>query len=61
MKKQLAEDMVAFVSPIREKAKAIYQDEDYLKKILKQGMERSRESAQETIKAVREKIGLNYF
>ena len=61
MKKQLAEDMVAFVSPIREKAKAIYQDEDYLKKILKQGTERSRESAQETIKAVRERIGLNYF
>lgn len=60
MKKQLAEDMVRFISPIREKATAIYEDRDYLKKIISRGAERSRESAQLTIKAAREMIGLNY-
>ncbi len=60
MKKQLAEDMVRFIAPIREKATAIYQDRDYLVKIISQGAERSRESAQQTIKAAREMIGLNY-
>ena len=32
MKKHLAEDMVAFISPIREKAESIREDEGYLKK-----------------------------
>ena len=61
MKKQLAEDMVAFVSPIREKATAIRKDEAYLKKIMDLGAERSRENAAQTIKAAREMIGLNYL
>jgi tryptophanyl-tRNA synthetase len=61
MKKQLAEDMVAFVSPIREKAAAIRKDEAYLKKIMDQGAERSRENASKTIKDAREMIGLNYL
>ncbi|MGZ5287421.1 MAG: tryptophan--tRNA ligase [Flavisolibacter sp.] len=60
MKKQLAEDMVTFIAPIRERATAIYQDRDYLKKIISQGAERSRVSAQQTIKAAREMVGLNY-
>src|SRR5687768_16258266 len=34
MKKQLAEDMIAFISPIRIKAENIYQDKPYLKKII---------------------------
>ena len=33
MKKQLAEDMVKFIAPIREKAAAIRNDEKYLKEI----------------------------
>ena len=61
MKKQLAEDMVAFVSPIREKATAIRKDEAFLKKIMDQGAERSRENASKTIKDAREMIGLNYL
>ena len=61
MKKQLAEDMVAFITPIREKAIAIRKDEVYLKKIMDQGAERSRENAEKTIKAAREMIGLNYL
>jgi tryptophanyl-tRNA synthetase len=61
MKKQLAEDMVRFMAPIREKANAIRSDEDYLKKVLREGAERARQSAQKTIQDVRTMIGLNYF
>jgi len=61
MKKQLAEDMVKFIAPIREKAKAIRKDESLLNKIIKEGAERSRESAGKTINAARKAIGLRYF
>jgi len=61
MKKQLAEDMVKFISPIREKANAIRKDEALLNKIIKEGAERSRESANKTIELTRKTIGLNYF
>lgn len=61
MKKQLAEDMIRFISPIREKAEAIYRDEAYLKRVIRQGAERARERAQDTIKAAREMMGLNYL
>jgi tryptophanyl-tRNA synthetase len=60
-KKQLAEDMIRFISPIREKASSIYADREYLQKIIREGAERSRESAQATIKAARELVGLNYI
>jgi tryptophanyl-tRNA synthetase len=61
MKKQLAEDMVGFIKPIREKATAIRNDENYLKKLMDKGAERARESASQTLKATREMIGLNYL
>ena len=61
MKKQLAEDMVKFISPIRTKASEIRKDETYLNKIIRQGAERSRESAAQTIGDVRRAVGLNYL
>ena len=61
MKKQLAEDMVKFITPIREKAEAIYTDHNYLKKVISEGGEKARSSAESTIKEVREMMGLNYF
>ena len=61
MKKQLAEDMVKFIAPIREKANAIREDERFLNKVMKQGAERSRESATKTIELARKAIGLKYF
>ena len=61
MKKQLAEDMIRFIRPIREKAVSIYSDKEYLKKIIREGAERSRESAQATIRSAREMTGLNYM
>lgn len=61
MKKQLAEDMVTFIAPLREKAKAIRSDEAGLKKVLQRGAEQARESAKETLQKTRELIGMNYF
>ena len=61
LKKQLAEDMVNFIAPIRNKAAAILQDEAGLQQIMKKGAEKANRSAAETMKLVREAIGLNYF
>lgn len=61
MKKQLGEDMVNFIAPIREKAEAIRTDEQYLKEIMEKGAEKARQSARATIELVREAIGLNYY
>jgi len=61
MKKQLAEEMVKFITPIRERAEAIYADEKYLKSVIQTGTEKARKSAQQTIILVREAMGLTYF
>lgn len=61
MKKQLAEDMIAFIKPIREKATALQNDETLLRKILKEGAEKARASASKTIEEARKLIGINYY
>jgi tryptophanyl-tRNA synthetase len=61
MKRQLAEDMVNFISPIREKVDDILKDEKYLKKVMEQGAQKAIKSAEVTIKLVREAMHLNYF
>ena len=60
LKKQLAEDMVQFIAPIREKAEVIRTDQGYLKRVMYQGAEKARESAAATMGLVREVMGLNY-
>ncbi len=60
MKKQLAEDMVKFISPIREKAEDIRTNEKYLTAIMEKGAEKARKSASDTMQLVREAMGLNY-
>ena len=61
LKKQLAEDMVNFISPIREKVNTILNDEKYLQNVMSQGAEKARASAVATMQVVREVSGLNYF
>ena len=61
MKKQLAEDMIRFISPIREKANAIREDHLYLKKVMEKGAEKARKSGGQTMDLVRAAMGLNYF
>lgn len=61
LKKKLAEDMIRFITPIREKAERIYNDEKYLAEVVEKGAAKARKSAGETIVRVREAMGLNYF
>lgn len=57
LKKQLAEDMEAFIAPIRERIKEVAADDRYLSRIARQGSEKARESARKTVNEVREIIG----
>lgn len=61
MKKQLAEDMVKFIAPIRQKTDSIIKDEAYLKSVMEKGAEKAGKSAKATMALVREAMGLNYF
>lgn len=61
MKKQLAEDMIRFTAPLREKMEEIEADELYLRKVVRAGAEKARESAAKTIREVREIIGFRPF
>ncbi len=61
MKKQLAEDMVAFVRPIRERAAELQQDTAALQRILREGAEKARASSSQTIAQARKMIGINYY
>jgi tryptophanyl-tRNA synthetase len=60
MKKQLAEDMIRFIAPIREKAATIGMDKAYLDRIMRQGTEQARASAAATLREVRKAMGLQY-
>lgn len=60
MKKQLAEDMVQFIKPIREKAADLIANTDELHRIIKQGADKGRARASETLTMVRNAVGLNY-
>ena len=58
LKKQLAEDIITFVTPIREKFDQIINDKEYLLKVAATGREKARESAIKTITEVRKAIGI---
>lgn len=60
LKKQLGEDMVNFISPIRQKVNDILGNEALLRQLLQQGAEKARASAGATMAIVREAMGLNY-
>jgi tryptophanyl-tRNA synthetase len=61
LKKQLAEDIIHFTSPIREKIEALSADTGYLSNVMQLGAEKARESASKTLKEVREIIGFKNF
>ncbi len=61
LKRQLAEDMIKFIAPVREKSEAIRNDIKYLREVMEQGAEKARKSANATIELVRESMGLNYL
>ena len=61
LKKQLAEDIINFTQPLREKIKAISGDEQLIHRIAIQGAEKARESARKTIAEARHAIGIRSF
>jgi tryptophanyl-tRNA synthetase len=61
LKKQLAEDMINFTAPFREKIAELTSNEAYLRKVVNMGAEKAHESAAKTIKDVREIIGFKKF
>ena len=61
LKKQLAEEVITFTTPIRERINEIYSDNDYLRKVVKMGAEKAHESASKTVREVREIIGYKPF
>jgi tryptophanyl-tRNA synthetase len=61
MKKQLAEDLIEIITPIRQNINQISSDKDYIRKVASMGAEKARESAQKTLKEVRKIIGFKSF
>jgi tryptophanyl-tRNA synthetase len=57
-KKQLAEDIITFTSPIRSRINDIIADKSYQEKVLKMGAEKARESASKTLIEVRKIMGM---
>ncbi len=61
MKKQLAEDMILVTEPMREKIKEIADNQSFLREVARYGAVKARESAQKTLREVREVIGFKSF
>ena len=61
LKKQLAEDIISFTTPVRERINDIYNDDDYLRRVVRMGAEKARESASKTVGEVREILGYRPF
>jgi tryptophanyl-tRNA synthetase len=55
-KKQLGEDMVKFIAPIREKALDLQKNKPLLQSIIKQGADKARASANATMQLVRKGV-----
>jgi tryptophanyl-tRNA synthetase len=61
LKKQLAEDIIAFTAPFREKVAEISANQDYIDKVMKTGAEKAGESARKTVNDVRSIIGFRKY
>jgi tryptophanyl-tRNA synthetase len=61
MKKQLAEDMIAFTSPLREKIIELSKDDNSIHRVAKEGAEKARASAEATLSLARQAIGFRHF
>jgi tryptophanyl-tRNA synthetase len=61
LKKQLAEDIIATVAPIRERIEDIRNNDKYLHEVTEMGAEKARRSARATIDEVRRIMGIYKF
>ena len=60
-KKQLAKNINTTLNPIREKRKYYEERPELVEKILKEGTEKARQTAKETMKKVKRAMKLDYF
>ena len=60
-KKQLAKNIIEYLRPIREKRKYYEDNIELVDKILKEGTERARKTANETMRKVKSAMKLDYF
>jgi tryptophanyl-tRNA synthetase len=61
MKKELAEHMVNFITPIRERTLSIRRDEKFLRLMIEKGAAKARESARATLRLIRDAMGIKYY
>lgn len=61
MKKQLAEDILKITLPIRERILDIRNNDEYLSRVVREGAEKARAYASDTLKDVREIMGIRKF
>ena len=61
LKMQLAQDIIQFVTPIRARITELNSNDAYIKKVVTEGGEKARQSAEKTIKEVRNLVGLKGF
>ena len=60
-KRQLAKNIIDYLAPIREKRKYYEEHPEIVDKILKEGTEKARKVAKETMKDVKKAMKLDYF
>jgi tryptophanyl-tRNA synthetase len=61
LKKHLAEDIVKFTEPIRNRILELSNNEQYISKVARLGAEKARESGRRTVNEVRDIIGFKSF
>lgn len=61
LKKKIAEDIVAFNTPIREKIQEFSANQALLDKIINEGADKAREHVQKTMREVREIVGFRTY
>ena len=61
LKKHLAEEIVHFTDPIRNRILELGNNEQYISKVARLGAEKARESGRKTVNEVREIIGFKSF
>lgn len=61
LKKQLAEDIILTIAPIRERIKEVTADPAYIGRVAAMGAEKARASAAQTVKDVREIMGIKHL
>jgi tryptophanyl-tRNA synthetase len=60
-KKELAKNIIEYLKPIREKRKYYEEHPEEVDKILKEGTEKARQKAKQTMEKVKQAMKLNYF